>query len=294
LTSYLTKGEVTQLAESSDVERRRILAEFERSPPAKTSDFEYDVFITYSVRDESLAHDLAQALGIRGLRVFLDWSAISTEDSFKEPIEQALGKSRHMVAILSGSPSRWQHFELGIFWNFLLQSPVERKLIPVLGRRVSVEELPPFLRQLAALDASFFRSVQRLSEVIYQTLSGAGATSQSHDDPQKGRWGGRAEANGRLLTARVTPHLESSELFHVQLEVRTTSPEMTLSGIVRFHLHPTFKQSVREVKVRNGVASLKLIAWGAFTVGVEADEGKTQLELDLSTVEDAPEEFRHS
>jgi hypothetical protein len=37
---------------------------------------------------------------------------------------------------------------------------------------------------------------------------------------------------------------------------------------------------------------LKLTAWGAFTVGVLADEGRTKLELDLSELEDAPEDFR--
>jgi len=39
------------------------------------------------------------------------------------------------------------------------------------------------------------------------------------------------------------------------------------------------------------VATLEVSAWGAFTVGVCADNGSTLLELDLSDVPDAPARF---
>jgi hypothetical protein len=61
---------------------------------------------------------------------------------------------------------------------------------------------------------------------------------------------------------------------------------------VVFHLHPTFRASVKTVKVRESKATLRLSAWGAFTVGAIADEGATRLELDLATLPDAPKEFR--
>jgi len=37
---------------------------------------------------------------------------------------------------------------------------------------------------------------------------------------------------------------------------------------------------------------LRLKAWGAFTVGVLADEGQTQLEYDLELDTDFPRQFR--
>jgi len=61
---------------------------------------------------------------------------------------------------------------------------------------------------------------------------------------------------------------------------------------VQFYLHPTFANPVQTVPVRYGVARLDLKAWGSFTAGAVADEGKTRLELDLSTLKDAPKEFR--
>jgi hypothetical protein len=57
-------------------------------------------------------------------------------------------------------------------------------------------------------------------------------------------------------------------------------------------LHPSFKNEKEIIKVINGKAENKLISYGAFTVGVEADNGATRLELDLAELPDAPRIFR--
>jgi hypothetical protein len=41
-----------------------------------------------------------------------------------------------------------------------------------------------------------------------------------------------------------------------------------------------------------GAATLEIAAYGAFTVGVEANHGKTRLEIDLAELESAPRLFR--
>jgi hypothetical protein len=109
------------------------------------------------------------------------------------------------------------------------------------------------------------------------------------DDPLRGQWGGSPTANGRVLEARI------SELaptwFDVELTVSSTSNE-PLAGVVSFHLHPTLQPSLRPVKVVDGAARLRLQMWGASTVGVSADEGRTRLELDLAAIPGAPEWFR--
>jgi hypothetical protein len=110
------------------------------------------------------------------------------------------------------------------------------------------------------------------------------------DDPQKGQWGGRAVRPARELRARVAP--ADPGWFEVTLEIVSTNPVSPLEGWARFHLHPTFSYSQPEVAVRQGKATLSLRAWGAFTVGAEADDGQTRLELDLSELKDAPQEFR--
>jgi hypothetical protein len=63
-------------------------------------------------------------------------------------------------------------------------------------------------------------------------------------------------------------------------------------GAVEFHLPPTFPESVRRVEAHEGRAVLTVAAWGAFTIGVSCDDGRTTLELDLSQDANFPPLFR--
>jgi hypothetical protein len=65
-----------------------------------------------------------------------------------------------------------------------------------------------------------------------------------------------------------------------------------VQGHVQFYLHPTFANWRPVVPVVDGRAHLSVLSWGAFTVGVLADNGATRLELDLSTLPEADEPWR--
>jgi hypothetical protein len=110
------------------------------------------------------------------------------------------------------------------------------------------------------------------------------------EDPQRGRWGGQASRNNRTLWAKIEPVTGSTEYFHVHMQVESTSESDPLRGRVIFHLHPTFRKSVVEQTVRNGIAAIDRVAYGAFTVGAETDNAP--LELDLADVPGSPTEFR--
>lgn len=111
------------------------------------------------------------------------------------------------------------------------------------------------------------------------------------EDPQRGQWGGRAERNNRRLSAAITA-LDDG-WFKVHIEVRSTDPKRyPLKGLVRFHLHDTFRKPEVDVMPNKGVAVHEVNAFGPFTVGAEVDGGKTQLELDLASIRDAPSAFR--
>ncbi|MGH9320471.1 MAG: pYEATS domain-containing protein, partial [Vicinamibacteria bacterium] len=109
------------------------------------------------------------------------------------------------------------------------------------------------------------------------------------EDPQKHQWGGKIASNGREIRARIKPITD--EWFDIDLEVISIATPL-MEGAVEFHLHPTFEPAVRTVAAENGRAGLNLKGWGAFTVGVSAEGGRTRLELDLSGVTDAPTIFR--
>jgi len=112
------------------------------------------------------------------------------------------------------------------------------------------------------------------------------------DDPQKGKWGGISERNGRKLSAAITPS-KIHGLYRVTITVESTNKKLPLKGLINFHLHDSFYNPDPVIAVVDGLAVLKLSkVYGAFTVGAEADNGETLLELDLAKLKDAPKEFK--
>jgi hypothetical protein len=112
-------------------------------------------------------------------------------------------------------------------------------------------------------------------------------------DPNKGKFGGSANANGRKLSAEIKPAASRrSAACKIHINVSSTDANKPLTGNVRFYLHPTFGRWKKyDVTVKNGVAEDDITSWGAFTIGVEADGGETRLELDLSDVRGGTEKF---
>lgn len=130
----------------------------------------------------------------------------------------------------------------------------------------------------------------RAIEATRRALRAADASDQD-DDPHKGKWGGKAEQNGRRLSARLAP-IDGTEFLRVTMTVHSIDDRRPLAGTVVFHLHPTFRRSRVTVPVSDGVATIERVAYGAFTVGAEADDGATRLELDLAELPEAPEPFK--
>jgi hypothetical protein len=110
-------------------------------------------------------------------------------------------------------------------------------------------------------------------------------------DPQKGKWGGKAINNGRMLSAQVTPAAIKG-YFKVYIRVESIDPAEPLNGVVQFHLHPSFDNPNPVITVQQGVALLNLKkAVGHFTLGAECDNSATKLELDLTSLPGLPPGF---
>jgi len=129
-----------------------------------------------------------------------------------------------------------------------------------------------------------------------ETADGASIVSVDDDeasDPNKGAFGGERERDGYRLAAEVTAVPQSTELFLIHAWVEASAGQRPLrdGANVVFHLHPTFNPPTAIVAASGGTAALDRLAWGAFTIGVEV-EG-VRLELDLATdVPGAPALFR--
>lgn len=110
------------------------------------------------------------------------------------------------------------------------------------------------------------------------------------NDPWRGQFGGSAVAGGYRLSAEVK-RSNVPNFFSIKLLVSRVGEATAREA--EFFLHPTFPNPRVERKMNKfGNATLSLLAWGAFTVGVRLDNG-VELELDLSEVQDAPEVFRN-
>ena len=112
------------------------------------------------------------------------------------------------------------------------------------------------------------------------------------DDPNKGRFGGRSEAGGYKVSASFR-EIMSGSLAEISLIVSAES-EKPLQGPVEFFLHPTFPRTRVRVPVEGGLATLKLTAYGGFTVGVWIPEAQVELELDLAAIPNAPAVIRNA
>jgi hypothetical protein len=113
------------------------------------------------------------------------------------------------------------------------------------------------------------------------------------DDPQKNRWGGLPERDGRRLGVTLTGESASLFDFDIFVESMDGSP---LEEPVIFHLHSSFPRSTISVRrIRNGRATLfQVVSYVMFTIGAQvkrADGGWTSLELDLLDVAGIPERF---
>lgn len=111
-------------------------------------------------------------------------------------------------------------------------------------------------------------------------------------DPNKGQFGGAARSNGRVLSATLTA-TQDINWTKVELKVECESEaDKHVTDFVEFHLHPTFPIPIEKVHMKDGVAIYTFKAWGAFTVGVVTDDGKTRLELDLADLEGGSDLFK--
>lgn len=117
------------------------------------------------------------------------------------------------------------------------------------------------------------------------------------NDPQKGRFGGKPESNFRRLAAEVTTSAIPN-FFHVKLWVESTDPvNHPMTSDVIFYIHDSFSPSVFTYKPNEFTQDGKameddILSFGAFTVGVITDNGKTMLELDLAEQKEFPKSFR--
>ena len=108
------------------------------------------------------------------------------------------------------------------------------------------------------------------------------------DDPQFGRFGGKAHNRGFNLDAYFE-NLRAETSVKINLQVRGEASDGTP---VQFFLHDSFQPQMHEVLFKAGVAEFGVAAWRGFTVGAWLPFEGIELELDLAAMPDAPQVIR--
>lgn len=110
------------------------------------------------------------------------------------------------------------------------------------------------------------------------------------DDPQKGRWGDKAENNGKQIRATV---VQSSVKGFYNILITVSDKIKPLDVPVAIFVHDSFKFPDDVIYVKpneNKLAQITLTDYEAFTIGAVFADG-TELELDLNEQPGYPEGF---
>jgi MinD-like ATPase involved in chromosome partitioning or flagellar assembly len=218
---------------------------------ASEGHFAFDVFL--SARGDGA---LAKLLEKEGLRVFVD----ARDKVSAEARESSLRGARALVIVREGPLSGAEVEDAA---SFLKTADSSTQRVVVVGEPRGSGA--PLLRDALSLDGDEAAIAERIAVAV--------RTTPRDGDPHHGTFGGASTRRGRTLSATF------ADAFHVTLRVRATPRGAPLVGTVRFHLHPMLPSPVRDVPVKDGAAELELALPVPFTVGAEADDGKTPLEL---------------
>lgn len=297
LTGHLTGGAISEMPPLRTDVRAELLARFQPPAPVAINSRPRSprIYLSYARADDSLrlVRQLAEEITVRFGADSVFWDEkVPLGAPWQETFARELAKAD--VVVIAAGP-RWNE-SAGSNQELRLALNLGKPVIPLLMQGASWKDLPPALSGRRGVEMGDLNIAEELRSLVAQmgeTFAGSAAPPPASpveiDDPQKGQWGGQSERDGRRLSARVVAQA-GSEWFGIALRVEATA-EPPLEGDVEFHLHPSFHPSVVSVPARGGQAILHHPAWGAFTVGVAADGGRTRLELNLAELSDAPALF---
>lgn len=271
----------------------------------------------------SEAYDATPTKGIQRIRKFFslrreDWITVfgyacarsvpkvdnALSDQIKERLDQYvshIGRSWYDRSFWRSPDEIWDSSAGGDFISLMRIADEASDLAGMAG---VIEDAVPKsdgvdLRRLLNAEKTWSGNIERLA-----VAEGGDATERppqpgpiiDASDPQRGRWGGLAERDGRRLVAKFTD-TKSSWTFQVDLIVESTDGS-ELFGPAVFHLHHTFSSSaihIRRVQEKRRCVLYDVRAWGAFTIGAQVrseDDQWIGLELNLADLSELPRKFR--
>lgn len=115
----------------------------------RTAKYAYDVFLSYSERDSSVACSIRDELQRAGARVFMAEKSLQPGDDFAQEIRMSLCGSAEVWVVMSPNSlnSEWVITEWGAAWA------LGKKIVPIL-HRCDIPQIPERLRRLHCIDSA--------------------------------------------------------------------------------------------------------------------------------------------
>ncbi|AUM63295.1 hypothetical protein C0R09_01300 [Brevibacillus laterosporus] len=115
------------------------------------------IFLSYTIRDERIAHQVAQKLNEVGLNVFLDVSLINPGDPIFSTIRSKIASSDYVILILSQNTfdSQWVQFDL----EYAIHKEMRQRSISLIPFKIDNFKVPEIMLSLLVVDAS--RNLER-------------------------------------------------------------------------------------------------------------------------------------
>jgi hypothetical protein len=117
----------------------------------------YDIFLSYSSKDQGIGRELQERLRSNGLTCFLAENSIGSGSRFTEAIREAVQQSRILLLLLTPNSvrSQWVMCEVGAFWV------LNRPIVPAYTY-IDLSDLPDPIRENQARDISTTEAKERL------------------------------------------------------------------------------------------------------------------------------------
>ena len=133
----------------------------------------FDVFLSYSHKDEAAAIELASELQGQGVSVWLDRDSVRPGDDWDQKIHESLQQSSNVVMLVSVNSLTSQStlYEMGMAVQHAREHP-DVRILPVLIGGIDNSALPGPLRSLNVIDSSGHR-LEAASNEIAQIVSEA-------------------------------------------------------------------------------------------------------------------------
>jgi len=131
--------------------------------------YNYDIFLSFSTKDTSVARKIWQQLSESDLLVFWSDTSLKKElgESWFDKVEESLEKSQHMVLLITKNSlkSKWVLREYKAFLHSCYEEN-KRRLIPLLDNDIKITDLPLFMREFQTFRLGDPGAIKRLGNLI--------------------------------------------------------------------------------------------------------------------------------